>query len=54
MEDPPLGQEVLVTLASGGFCLAYWQGGQWWVGVADDPADALLLEQVASWSWRTD
>jgi hypothetical protein len=54
MGDPPLGQEVVVTLAEGGSCLAYWRDGQWWVGVEDDPLDALLEEEVTGWAWRTD
>jgi len=54
LEDPPIGQEVIVTLADGGSCLAYWSDGQWWVGVANDPLDALLSQQVLSWRWRSD
>jgi hypothetical protein len=54
MDVPPVGQNVVVTLASGGVCLAYWSNGQWWVSVENDPVDALLSETVVEWQWRTE
>ena len=54
MEDPPIGQEVEVTLAGGGSCLAYWKDGQWWIGVEDDPLDAPLNQSVVKWELRSE
>jgi hypothetical protein len=54
MNEPPVGQNVVVTLASGMFCLAYWDGAQWWVGIENNPVDALLSEPVVEWKWRTE
>jgi hypothetical protein len=54
MEDPPIGQEVVVTLAGGGSCLAYWLDGQWRVGVENDSQDHRLEAEVISWAWRDD
>jgi hypothetical protein len=54
MDEPPVGQNVVVTLAGGEFCLAYWNDGQWWVGVDDDPIDAPLGAEVTSWAWPGD
>lgn len=52
MGDPPIGQEVHVTLADGRDLLAYWSGVDWYVGVENDPLDALLDGTVLSWRWR--
>jgi hypothetical protein len=46
---PPEGQNVLVTLADGSEFLAYWQDGQWWVGVEDSPDDIVLEGSVVFW-----
>ena len=46
---PPECQNVIVTLADGSERYAYWNLGQWWVGVANDPNDAPLADVV---SWR--
>lgn len=54
MDELPIGQEVVVTLADGSSKLAYWFGGQWWEGVENDPVDALVTEEVISWRWRTE
>jgi hypothetical protein len=48
---PPEGQNVLVTLADGSEFLAYWQDGQWWVGVEDNPSDTMLEDTIISWRW---
>ena len=53
-EAPPLGQEVVVTLADGSELLAYWNGVCWMVGVAHDPIDAVLAGDVIEWRWRDD
>ena len=54
MDEPPVGQNVVVTLAGGEFCLAYWNDGQWWVGVDNNSIDALLNKSVVAWHWRTE
>lgn len=47
---PPIGQNVVVTLADGTETLAYWDNDQWWTGVENDPDD-VVLEGVVSWRW---
>jgi hypothetical protein len=54
MEDPPIGQEVVVTLAGGGSCIAYWNGERWMQGVAYNPIDVPLDDEVVTWRWRGD
>lgn len=53
MGDPPLGQNVVVTLADGGTSFAYWDGERWMVGVENDPQDAPLGAEVISWALNT-
>jgi hypothetical protein len=53
MGDPPLGQNVVVTLTGGGTSLAYWDGEQWMIGVENDPLDAPLDAEVTSWQLVT-
>lgn len=54
-EYPPVGIEVVVTLADDGTqSCAYWTGTQWWTGVEDNPNDAPLGRVVESWARRTD
>lgn len=54
MEQPPIGQEVVVSLADGGEWLAIWNGIEWLVGVNDDPNDEPLNATVVDWRWRTE
>lgn len=46
---PPEGREVVVTMADNTSCLAMYNNGKWFVGVADDPIDAELQGSVISW-----
>jgi len=52
MDEPPLGQEVEVTLSDGSVTLAMWDGEKWMVGVAYDPIDAPLRRKVISWGLK--
>ena len=45
---PPVGQNIIATLANGEEVLAYWLDGSWWVGQPDNPVD-IVLEGVVSW-----
>ena len=54
MDYPPIGQEVVIALADGTYMLAYWKGGSWWQGVANDPDDWLVEAEVIGWEWRTE
>ena len=50
-QKPPVGNVVSVTLASGGHLDAYWDGLQWWCGVAGQPDDVPITnEYVVSWN----
>lgn len=53
MGDPPLGQNVVVTLADGGTLLACWDGEKWMVGVEGNPQDEPLAGEAVSWSLLT-
>jgi hypothetical protein len=46
---PPVGQNVIATLANGEEILAYWLDGSWWVGVENNPEDSKVMEFVVSW-----
>lgn len=54
MDELPIGQEVVITLADGSSKLAYWSNGQWWEGVDNNPIDSIIEEEVISWAWRTE
>lgn len=49
---PPEGQNVLVTLDDSSEVMAYWMGGEWWMGVAYDPVDIRLNRTVISWRFQ--
>lgn len=53
MDDPPLGQNVVVSLSDGGTALAYWDGERWMVGVDNDPEDIPLIGEVTGWALST-
>lgn len=48
---PPVGQNVIATLANGEEVLAYWADGAWWVGVENNPEDTQVKDYVVSWRW---
>lgn len=54
MEYPPIGHEVIITLADTTVMLAYWKNDSWWQGIANNPEDLLVESKVISWEWRTD
>lgn len=48
---PPEGVNVTATLTTGAQIVAYWDGAQWWTGVADTPDDVPLANShVESWA----
>lgn len=50
-ELPPEGQDVTVVLDDASEVTAYWSEGAWWVGVENDPQDAVLDRTVTGWHW---
>jgi hypothetical protein len=54
MEQPPTGQEVIGILADGTETLIIWNGDKWVRGVANDPAEAMVEEEIVNWRWRAD
>lgn len=49
-ELPPAGQNVQITLTTGGSHMAYHDGSQWWMGIPDEPEDVPIVNGfVASW-----
>lgn len=54
MEQPPIGQEVVVLLASGGETFAIWNGVSWVIGVDNNPVDEPLVGTVTDWHWRAE
>lgn len=56
MDEPPVGQNVRVTLPDGSTDWAYWDGTRWMVGVDDNPVDSPLGQEVIAWAlvvpWR--
>ena len=48
--NPPINQQVEVTLANGSVFVAMFDGLQWWMGVNDDPNDVPITNSfVVSW-----
>lgn len=48
---PPIGREVLVTLADNSRCLAMYANGKWFIGVDNNAQDAELQGTVKSWGF---
>lgn len=48
--NPPIGQNVIITLSSGMKLIAEWDGAQWWAPLNDSPDAAPIANNfVIAW-----